>query len=151
MNFLGRLGTQTVPSLWRDVKGESEFLLQDTLSSSSLLTAFHHYSPPVSTVMGDFAYIGSEARGHGIQIFDLKKLLDPKLRRSPKTFSITDDVIVFTNEVGVSEPFQENEVRRGTEKRKAMHFVLTLLYVLPTRTLEAHTMWSNILREIFWL
>lgn len=43
--YLGRLPTQTVKSVWRDIK-----------------------------VIGDFAYIGSEAEGHGIQVFDLLKV-----------------------------------------------------------------------------
>jgi hypothetical protein len=44
--FLGRLPTQTVNSTWRDIK-----------------------------VIGDHAYIGSEALGHGVQVFDLTKVL----------------------------------------------------------------------------
>jgi len=46
---LGRLPTQTEASLWRDIK-----------------------------VIDGYAYIGSEATDHGIQIFDLRKLLTVK-------------------------------------------------------------------------
>jgi hypothetical protein len=45
LEYVGRLPTQTVSSVWRDMK-----------------------------VIGDYAYIGSEAPGHGLQIFDLKKV-----------------------------------------------------------------------------
>ncbi|KAF7341025.1 hypothetical protein MSAN_02088200 [Mycena sanguinolenta] len=61
--YLGRLGTQTVNSTWRDIK-----------------------------VIGDHAYIGSEALGHGVQVFDLTKLLAPSLASSPKQFSIETDL-----------------------------------------------------------
>ncbi|KAF2726819.1 hypothetical protein EJ04DRAFT_597287 [Polyplosphaeria fusca] len=56
--YVGRLPTQTVPDKWRDIK-----------------------------VIGDFAYIGSEAPNHGIQIFDLKKLLTVDIS-NPTTFSL---------------------------------------------------------------
>lgn len=49
LEYLGRLDTQTTPTSWRDIKVVS-----------------HH------------AYIGSEATDHGLQIFDLTKLLDVK-------------------------------------------------------------------------
>ena len=45
LEYVGRLGSQTEPSTWRDIK-----------------------------VIGDHAYIGSEAAGHGLQIFDLNKV-----------------------------------------------------------------------------
>ncbi|KAJ7842973.1 hypothetical protein B0H14DRAFT_2359273 [Mycena olivaceomarginata] len=61
--YLGRLPTQTDLSIWRDIK-----------------------------VIGHYAYIGSEAEGHGIQIFDLLKLLDSSLAGSPKEFSIETDL-----------------------------------------------------------
>ncbi|KAJ7124474.1 hypothetical protein C8R44DRAFT_783557 [Mycena epipterygia] len=61
--YLGRLPTQTEPSIWRDIK-----------------------------VIGTYAYIGSEALGHGIQVFDLMKLLDGSLTRNPKEFSIETDL-----------------------------------------------------------
>ncbi|KAJ7166336.1 hypothetical protein C8R43DRAFT_1085899 [Mycena crocata] len=61
--YLGRLVMQSVSSLWRDIK-----------------------------VIGMHAYIGSEAEGHGIQVFDLLKLLDTSLAINPKTFSIHSDL-----------------------------------------------------------
>jgi hypothetical protein len=45
ITYLGRLHTQSVGSIWRDIK-----------------------------VVGDHAYIGSEALGHGVQVFDLRKV-----------------------------------------------------------------------------
>jgi hypothetical protein len=45
LKYLGRLPTQTVPSSWRDMK-----------------------------VINGFVYIGSEAPGHGLQIFDMRKV-----------------------------------------------------------------------------
>lgn len=62
--YLGRLDTQTEVVSWRDIK-----------------------------VIKDYAYIGSEANGHGIQIFDLKKLLNIK---KPKVFSKEKDITLFT-------------------------------------------------------
>ena len=44
---LGRIPTQTQNSVWRDIK-----------------------------TVGDYAYIGSEASGHGLQVFDLTRLRD---------------------------------------------------------------------------
>ncbi|KAJ6554221.1 hypothetical protein B0H19DRAFT_948068 [Mycena capillaripes] len=61
--YLGRLPTQTVSSIWRDIK-----------------------------VIGNYAYIGSEAIGHGIQVFDLLELLDTSLASAPKEFSIHSDL-----------------------------------------------------------
>ncbi len=54
--YLGKLPTATVASAWRDVK-----------------------------VLGDFAYIVSEARNHGVQVFDLTQLRDTS--NIPKIFS----------------------------------------------------------------
>lgn len=45
--------------------------------------------------MGDYAYIGAEAKNHGIQIFDLRKLLDPALATQPKTFNTSTDITLF--------------------------------------------------------
>lgn len=45
VDYLGRLPTQSVNSVWRDIK-----------------------------VIGNFAYIGSEAVGHGVQVFNLSKV-----------------------------------------------------------------------------
>tara|TARA_R110002051_G_scaffold73135_5_gene132754 strand:+ start:15161 stop:16384 length:1224 start_codon:yes stop_codon:yes gene_type:complete len=54
--YLGKLPTATSSSSWRDVK-----------------------------VFGDYAYIVSEASGHGVQVFDLKKLRG--LNNSPQNFT----------------------------------------------------------------
>ncbi|MFS4466358.1 choice-of-anchor B family protein [Maribacter sp. 2210JD10-5] len=54
--YLGKLPTATNASSWRDVK-----------------------------VLGDFAYVVSEAAGHGVQVFDLKKLRN--VTNPPVTFS----------------------------------------------------------------
>jgi choice-of-anchor B domain-containing protein len=56
VTYVGRLNTQTVASSWRDIK-----------------------------VIGNYAYIGSEAPNHGLQIFDLRKLLTVN-KASPVTF-----------------------------------------------------------------
>ncbi|KAI8691855.1 hypothetical protein NCS56_00179100 [Fusarium sp. Ph1] len=76
--YLGRLPTQTVNSDWRDMK-----------------------------VIGDHVYIGAEASRHGIQVFDLKKLLSIN-PSSPKTFSITSDLTAFFNGVGNSHNIVAN-------------------------------------------
>ncbi|KAN0059775.1 hypothetical protein ACQY0O_008349 [Thecaphora frezii] len=47
VHYLGRLPTQTVSSIWRDIK-----------------------------TIGNYAYIGAESRGHGVQVFDLRRLLN---------------------------------------------------------------------------
>ncbi|TQV90664.1 hypothetical protein V2A60_006876 [Cordyceps javanica] len=72
LQYVGRLPTQTVPSTWRDIK-----------------------------VLGDHAYIGAESPDHGLQIFDLNKLLsiDPE---NPKTFNISTDLTAHYNEFGSS-------------------------------------------------
>lgn len=46
LKYLGRLPTQTVSSPWRDMK-----------------------------VINGYVYIGSEAAGHGLQIFDMRKVI----------------------------------------------------------------------------
>ncbi|KAJ7157447.1 hypothetical protein C8R46DRAFT_909562 [Mycena filopes] len=61
--YLGRLGTQSYNSTWRDIK-----------------------------VIGNHAYIGSEALEHGVQVFDLTKLLDASLVDQPQEFSIQTDL-----------------------------------------------------------
>ncbi|KAF2105453.1 hypothetical protein BDV96DRAFT_509329 [Lophiotrema nucula] len=60
--YLGRLPQQSVPVIWREIK-----------------------------TLGDYLIVGSEAVDHGVQIFDMKKLLkvDPK---KPKVFSTTTDL-----------------------------------------------------------
>ncbi|KAJ7344031.1 hypothetical protein DFH08DRAFT_871643 [Mycena albidolilacea] len=64
--YLGRLPPQSGTAIWRDIK-----------------------------VIGEHAYIGSEAFGHGIQVFDLKSLLDPSLLKSPKEFNIDTDLTAW--------------------------------------------------------
>ncbi|SMQ55114.1 unnamed protein product [Zymoseptoria tritici ST99CH_3D7] len=63
--YLGRLPPNADPVIWREIK-----------------------------VNGDYLIVGSEGVGHGVQIFDMKKLLniDP---RSPKTFATTDVTGLF--------------------------------------------------------
>ncbi|KLU85450.1 hypothetical protein MAPG_04474 [Magnaporthiopsis poae ATCC 64411] len=60
--YIGRLPTQTVASTWRDIN-----------------------------VIGNHAYIGSEAVNHGLQIFDLCNLesVDPKSPVTPSLSSLT--------------------------------------------------------------
>ncbi|KAK4666481.1 hypothetical protein QC763_0047370 [Podospora pseudopauciseta] len=58
--YLGRLPTQTTSSSWRDMK-----------------------------VIGNHVYIGAESSNHGLQVFDLTKLLTIT---TPRTFSITSDL-----------------------------------------------------------
>ncbi|KAK0614755.1 hypothetical protein B0T14DRAFT_437141 [Immersiella caudata] len=60
--YLGRLPTQTSSSSWRDMK-----------------------------VIGDYVYIGAESSNHGLQVFDMKKLLTIQ-PGSPRTFSISSDL-----------------------------------------------------------
>lgn len=70
LDYIGRLPTGSVPSTWREIK------------------SYKHY-----------AIIGSEAVGHGVQIFDMKKLLSlriDRLSRATKVFSTVSDVSVFT-------------------------------------------------------
>jgi hypothetical protein len=64
--YLGRLPAQASPVIWREIK-----------------------------LNGNYMLIGSEGVNHGIQIFDMRKLLkvDPK---TPKVFSTTEDISLFT-------------------------------------------------------
>ncbi|PSN61773.1 hypothetical protein BS50DRAFT_651183 [Corynespora cassiicola Philippines] len=62
LSYLGRLPQYSTPSQWREIRAQ-----------------------------GDLMIIGSEAQGHGIQIFDMKKLLDLD-PASPKTFSNQNDL-----------------------------------------------------------
>jgi choice-of-anchor B domain-containing protein len=52
-------------------------------------------------VIGDYVYIGSEASRHGLQIFDMKKLLTLS-PSSPKTFSTTSDLTAHYSGFGNS-------------------------------------------------
>ncbi|KAF2473621.1 uncharacterized protein BDR25DRAFT_216857 [Lindgomyces ingoldianus] len=62
MIYLGRLPEYSIPSLWREIRGYRDLMI-----------------------------IGSEAPGHGIQIFDMKKLLDIDPAR-PVTFNNSKDL-----------------------------------------------------------
>ncbi len=68
--YLGRLPQQSVTSIWHDIKSYKNYIV-----------------------------VGSEAEGHGIQIFDMTKLLDIH-PSSPKNFS-TSDVTGWYNELPV--------------------------------------------------
>ncbi|KAK2616953.1 hypothetical protein QQS21_000042 [Conoideocrella luteorostrata] len=68
--FLGRLPTQTGNEIWRDIK-----------------------------VIDHYAYISSESPGHGIQVFDLNKLLSLKCKQ-PKVFDIHSDLTAHFNQLG---------------------------------------------------
>ncbi|KAK5655166.1 hypothetical protein OQA88_6065 [Cercophora sp. LCS_1] len=63
LKYWGRLPTQTTSSSWRDMK-----------------------------VIGDFVYIGAESSNHGLQIFDMKKLLT---LTTAKTFSTSSDITLY--------------------------------------------------------
>lgn len=81
--YLGRLPQQSVFSIWREIR------------------VFH-----------DYMIIGSEAVGHGIQIFDMKKLLDIS-PSNPKNFSTKTDLTgLFTQlPVGRTHNVVTNEER----------------------------------------
>jgi choice-of-anchor B domain-containing protein len=74
---MGRLPTQTVSSIWRDMK-----------------------------VIDGYCYIGSEAAGHGLQVFDMRKLLKLK---SPKTFDIATDLTAWHKGFGSSHNIVAHE------------------------------------------
>ncbi|KXJ88959.1 hypothetical protein Micbo1qcDRAFT_137482 [Microdochium bolleyi] len=79
LRYVGRLPTATVASSWRDIK-----------------------------VIKNFAYIGSEAQDHGLQIFDLTKLLraDPN---NPPTYSTSADIAARFTGFGSSHNIVANE------------------------------------------
>lgn len=77
--YLGRLPTQTTSSSWRDMK-----------------------------VIGDHVYIGSEASRHGLQIFDMKKLLTIN-SASPKVFSTSSDLTAHFSGFGSSHNIVAHE------------------------------------------
>ncbi|KAK5943803.1 hypothetical protein PMZ80_003084 [Knufia obscura] len=85
LTYLGRLPTQTTVVSWRDIK-----------------------------VIGHHAYIGSEAEGHGLQIFDLTKLLGdgrPSWRkpREPVLYSIDSDLTAWYSGFGASHNLVAHE------------------------------------------
>ncbi|KAL4949534.1 hypothetical protein BDW69DRAFT_174236 [Aspergillus filifer] len=79
LEYVGRLGSQTDPSVWRDIK-----------------------------VIGDHAYIGSEATGHGLQIFDLNKLTSAN-SADPIVFSTTEDLTAWYDGFGSSHNIVAHE------------------------------------------
>ncbi|TLD19205.1 hypothetical protein PspLS_09800 [Pyricularia sp. CBS 133598] len=92
LTYVGRLPTQTVASSWRDIK-----------------------------VIKNFAYVGSEAPDHGLQIFDLTKLLtaDPN---NPPSYSVSQDLAAHFTGFGSSHNLVANEATDliaavGTEYR----------------------------------
>ncbi|KAF8477083.1 hypothetical protein BDZ91DRAFT_757660 [Kalaharituber pfeilii] len=84
LDYLGRLPTQTEPSIWRDIK-----------------------------VIDGYAYIGSEAEGHGLQIFDMRKLLNIKpwwkFWAQPVVFDIKKDQTAWFSGFGSSHNIVANE------------------------------------------
>ncbi|KAH8433784.1 uncharacterized protein LDX57_011418 [Aspergillus melleus] len=92
IEYVGRLPTQTDASVWRDMK-----------------------------VIKNHVYIGSEAEGHGLQIFDLTKLLDTN-SSSPTSFSIDDDLTAWYDGFGSSHNIVAHEEKEviyavGTARR----------------------------------
>ncbi|KAI4611112.1 hypothetical protein J4E83_008055 [Alternaria metachromatica] len=71
IQYMGRLPAQSVGSRWREIR-----------------------------VLNDYVIIGSEAVGHNVQIFDMKKLLtvDPK---TPKTFDPKADLVGLFDELPI--------------------------------------------------
>ncbi|KAK5096262.1 hypothetical protein LTR24_002668 [Lithohypha guttulata] len=87
LDYLGRLATQTQVTSWRDIK-----------------------------VIGHHAYIGSEAIGHGMQIFDLNKLLGDgsswrswRKSREPKVYDINTDLTAWYSGFGSSHNLVSHE------------------------------------------
>ncbi|KAG6106314.1 hypothetical protein E4U31_000880 [Claviceps sp. LM219 group G6] len=71
LKYRGRLPTQTENEIWRDIK-----------------------------VIGHHAYISSEAKGHGMQVFDLHKLLEINGDAQPRVFDINSDLTAHFADVG---------------------------------------------------
>ncbi|KAI6778455.1 uncharacterized protein J7T54_005361 [Emericellopsis cladophorae] len=81
LTYVGRLPTQTVASSWRDIK-----------------------------VIGNHAYIGSEAPDHGMQIFDLRKL-ERADKKNPPTYSVSRDLTAHFTGFGSSHNLVASEDR----------------------------------------
>ncbi|OBT55090.1 hypothetical protein VE04_03571 [Pseudogymnoascus sp. 24MN13] len=77
IKYLGRLPTQTANSIWRDMK-----------------------------VVDGYVYIGSEAPGHGLQVFDLRKLLTVT---KPTVFDIKKDLTAWFQGFGSSHNIVSHE------------------------------------------
>ncbi|KAK4466234.1 hypothetical protein QBC42DRAFT_193319 [Cladorrhinum samala] len=85
LEYLGRLDTQTTATSWRDIK-----------------------------VIGNHAYIGAESDGHGLQIFNLEKLLEVKpwwnpFFFKPKVFSKETDLTAHFSGFGASHNLVAHE------------------------------------------
>lgn len=78
-SFIATLPTASIPSLWRDIK-----------------------------VIGDYAYIGSEAGQHGMQILDLTQVLD--LSGFPFNLSATSHYMEFGNSHNLAANSETNFV-----------------------------------------
>ncbi|PLN79669.1 hypothetical protein BDW42DRAFT_172478 [Aspergillus taichungensis] len=79
LEYVGRLPTQTDSSVWRDMK-----------------------------VIKNHVYIGSEAEGHGLQVFDLTKLVKAS-SDSPTTFAVDEDLTAWYSEFGSSHNIVAHE------------------------------------------
>ncbi|ROT42639.1 hypothetical protein SODALDRAFT_288024 [Sodiomyces alkalinus F11] len=77
--YLGRLPTQTTSSSWRDMK-----------------------------TIGDYLYVGAESSRHGLQVFDMKRLLtiNPS---SPRVFSTSTDLTAHFSGFGNSHNIVAHE------------------------------------------
>ncbi|KAL2106629.1 hypothetical protein VUR80DRAFT_6441 [Thermomyces stellatus] len=112
LSYVGRLPTQTEDSTWRDIK-----------------------------VIGNYAYIGSEAPDHGLQIFDLTKLRDAD-PENPVTYPTSDLAAHFTG-FGSSHNIVVNEetdlvIAVGTESHLKCRGGLWMVDVsTPTRPQDA--------------
>ncbi|KAI9824728.1 MAG: hypothetical protein M1832_001554 [Thelocarpon impressellum] len=100
--FLARLPTQTTSAIWRDIK-----------------------------VIDGYAYISSEAPGHGLQVFDLRKLLTIK---EPVTLDIKKDLTFWWNKFGSAHNVIANEEEKmiyvcGTSRSSACKGGLYMLDV----------------------
>lgn len=85
LEYLGRLDTQTTATSWRDIK-----------------------------VIGNHAYIGAESENHGLQIFDLTKLLEVKpwwnpFFFKPKVFNKNTDLTALFTGFGASHNIVAHE------------------------------------------
>ncbi|KAL8672788.1 MAG: hypothetical protein Q9168_002782 [Polycauliona sp. 1 TL-2023] len=78
LKYLGRLPTQTDSSIWRDMK-----------------------------VVNGYVYIGSEAANHGLQVFDMRKLLS--IKGAPKTFNTGSDLTAWYRGFGSSHNIVAHE------------------------------------------
>ncbi|KAJ6789658.1 hypothetical protein PWT90_08672 [Aphanocladium album] len=104
LQYLGRLPTQTVNSDWRDMK-----------------------------VVGDHVYIGAESDDHGLQVFDLNKLLDLD-PQDPKTFDIESDLTAHYRGFGSSHNIVSHEATNsifavGTQRSDGCNAGLWMLDV----------------------